>query len=187
MIDANQRPGGSKWVLLIRSFANSARSWLYFKLKAPWVKRNGRTRVSWDVDLWSPHKHIVLGDRVQLAPGCIIHCDAEIGNHVLFARDVALVGRDDHTFNTIGKPVWDSPRGDSFKVFVGDDVWLGHGVIVLAGCTIGSGSIIAAGSVVVKDVPPCSIVAGNPAKVIKERFEGEAKRHHLELIQKSHP
>lgn len=53
---------------------------------------------------------------------------------------------------------------------VGDDVWIGRGAIIMPGVNIGSGSIIATGSVVTKDVPPYSVVGGNPAKLIKQRF-----------------
>jgi virginiamycin A acetyltransferase len=53
---------------------------------------------------------------------------------------------------------------------IGNDVWVGHGVIVLAGVTVGDGAILAAGSIVTKDVEPYSIVAGNPAKLIRKRF-----------------
>jgi len=55
------------------------------------------------------------------------------------------------------------------SVEIGDCVWFGHRVIVTGNVTIGEGAIIAAGSVVCKDVPPCAIVGGNPAKVIKYR------------------
>ena len=51
-----------------------------------------------------------------------------------------------------------------------NDVWIGHGAIILPGLTVGNGSVIAAGSVVTKDVAPYSIVAGNPAKSIRNRF-----------------
>ena len=59
------------------------------------------------------------------------------------------------------------------NIIVEDDVWLGYGAIVLSGVTIGRGSIVAAGSVVTKDVPPYAIVAGNPAHIIKYRFGQE--------------
>jgi acetyltransferase-like isoleucine patch superfamily enzyme len=51
-----------------------------------------------------------------------------------------------------------------------NDVWIGHGVMLNAGCTVGTGAIVAGGSVVTRDVPPYAIVGGNPAKIIKMRF-----------------
>ncbi len=54
-------------------------------------------------------------------------------------------------------------------VIIGDDVWIGAGVIILPGCKIGNGVVVAAGSVVTKDIPDNVIVAGIPAKIIKER------------------
>jgi virginiamycin A acetyltransferase len=55
-------------------------------------------------------------------------------------------------------------------ITLGNDVWVGHGVIVLSGVTVGDGAILAAGSVVTKDVAPYSIVGGNPSKLIRKRF-----------------
>ena len=52
-------------------------------------------------------------------------------------------------------------------VSIGNDIWIGHGAIVLAGRSIGDGAVIAAGAVVTKDVPAGVIVAGNPAKVLR--------------------
>ena len=56
------------------------------------------------------------------------------------------------------------------RVNIGNDVWIGHGAIILPGLTVGNGAVVAAGSVVTKDVEPYSIVAGNPAKEIRKRF-----------------
>jgi acetyltransferase-like isoleucine patch superfamily enzyme len=61
-----------------------------------------------------------------------------------------------------------SSRGD---VTIGHDVWLGSGAIILSGVTIGHGAIVAAHAVVTKDVPPYAIVGGNPAKIIRHRFD----------------
>jgi phosphonate metabolism protein (transferase hexapeptide repeat family) len=61
----------------------------------------------------------------------------------------------------------------SHWVTIGHDVWIGHGAVVLAGRTIGTGSVIAAGAIVTKDVAPYTIVAGNPARLIRPRFPAE--------------
>ncbi|TAJ28778.1 chloramphenicol acetyltransferase [Bosea sp. (in: a-proteobacteria)] len=58
----------------------------------------------------------------------------------------------------------------SHAVTIGHDVWIGHGAIVLAGRSIGTGAVVAGGAVVTKDVAPYTIVAGNPARVIRRRF-----------------
>ena len=52
---------------------------------------------------------------------------------------------------------------------IGNDVWIGHGAHIMAGVTIGDGAIVASGAVVSKDVPPFAVVAGNPAKCIRQR------------------
>lgn len=57
------------------------------------------------------------------------------------------------------------------RVLIGNDVWIGRGAIVLSGVTVGHGAVIGAGSVVTKEVPPYAIVAGNPARLIRYRFD----------------
>ena len=181
---ANVRPGRSAWVLSIRRLANQIRTFLFFSLKARYVRRHGFVRIPWNVELWSPHRDIEFGNNVQFGPNCIVQCDIKIGNNVLLAHNVALIGKDDHRYDIPGVSIWDSGRGDHYKTFIGNDVWIGHGVIVLSGVKIGDGSIIAAGAIVTKDVPPCSIVAGNPAKVIKKRFpKDEEIQLHLHSIE----
>jgi acetyltransferase-like isoleucine patch superfamily enzyme len=68
------------------------------------------------------------------------------------------------------------------NIIIGHDVWIGHGVIVLGNVTIGNGAIIAAGSVVTKDVAPYTIVAGVPAKEIRKRFS-DAIIQEIEALQ----
>lgn len=59
----------------------------------------------------------------------------------------------------------------SHAVTIGNDVWIGHGVVILPGRTIGTGAIVGAGAIVTRDVAPYTIVAGNPARVIRRRFD----------------
>ncbi len=61
-------------------------------------------------------------------------------------------------------------KGD---IVVGSDVWLGVGALILSGVTVGHGAVVAAGAVVVKDVPPYAIVGGKPARILRMRFERE--------------
>jgi len=95
-----------------------------------------------------------------------------IGDYVMFASNVSIVGGD-HDFKVVGTPIRNTGRDEEKKVEVKKDAWLGHGAIILHGVTIGEGAIVAAGSVVTKDVPSYTIVGGNPAKKIKMRFTEE--------------
>lgn len=90
-----------------------------------------------------------------------------IGPYTRIADFVSI--RDaDHRFSVPGAPLRDQPV-EASPVVVGEDVWIGHGAAVLRGVTIGDGAIVAAGSVVTKDVPPYVVVGGVPARVIGER------------------
>ena len=166
----NVRPDRSHIMLIGRSVANAVRTWLYFTFKARWVKRLGFVRIPWTVQLWSPNHNITLGDRVQFGPYCDVQCDLEVGNSVLFAPRVAIIGRNDHQIDLPDTLIWDSPRGKDKKVRIGNDCWIGYGVIILSGVTIGDGAVVAAGAVVTKDVPPYTVVAGVPAKIVKVRY-----------------
>lgn len=67
------------------------------------------------------------------------------------------------------------------KVIIGNDVWIGKNVMIKQGVTIGSGSVIGMGSIVTKDIEPYSIVAGNPAKLIRKRFSDEIIENLLQI------
>jgi len=177
-----------RWRMRIRCVANMARTWLYLHLRTPWVVARGFVRIPWSVRLWSPHKHIVMGDRVQFGARCTVQTDTDIGDGVLIAANVAFVNRDDHCFEEPGVALWDAPRGDKFRVVIESDVWIGHGAIVLSGVTVGRGAVVGAGSVVTKDVAPYAVVAGNPARVLRMRFSSEEQAmHERSLLRCSAP
>lgn len=67
------------------------------------------------------------------------------------------------------------------RVTIGNDVWIGHGAIILPGTRIGTGAVVAAGAIVTKDVGDYEIVAGNPARVIRRRFSADIAAHLLEI------
>ncbi len=69
-------------------------------------------------------------------------------------------------------------KGD---VVIGSDVWIGHGSMILSGVTVGDGAVIGACSVVTKDVPPYAVVAGNPARVLRKRFDDQTIQKLLTL------
>lgn len=181
---SNTRPGRPIWLVRVRYELCKVRTWLFCKLKCPYLKVSGFVRIPWSVNIWSPHKKVRFGHNVQLGSGVIINCDIEIGSYVLIAKNVAFVGRDDHQFNIPGIAIWDCPRGDKYQSSVGDDVWIGHGAIILSGVNIGRGAIVSAGSIVTKNVPEYSIVGGNPAQVIRMRFTKEDREIHENGLQK---
>lgn len=179
----NVRPDRSPLVCAIRDVANTIRTWYWFNCKCPWMKRKGFIRLPYNTSIWAPHKDITFGNRVQLGENCIIACDIEFGNDILCAHNVAFTGKDDHTYTIAGTPMWDAPRGDSAKTYVGNDIWIGQGAIIMGGVRLGDGCIIASGAVVTKDVPPCEIWGGNPARKIKDRFiDEEQKLKHMKAI-----
>jgi acetyltransferase-like isoleucine patch superfamily enzyme len=110
-----------------------------------------------------------IGDGTAINESTIITCTEEvtIGNDCMIAPHVFILDVD-HEFGTKDLPMCKQGYNVA-PVFIGNDVWIGTHSIVTKGVTIGDGAIIAANSVVNKDVPSFSIVGGTPAKVLKSR------------------
>lgn len=131
---------------------------------------------------------IKIGERSYIANNTELICinEINIGNDVMISWDCTIYDNDSHAIK------WEERKDDVINMFydymnygyinenkdwsnikskpivIKDKVWIGFGVTILKGVTVGEGAIVAAKSVVTKDVPPYSIVAGNPAKVIKK-------------------
>ena len=138
--------------------------------------------------------HITIGDWSSIGVGTMIvaaGADVRIGNHVVISFNVTLYNTNSHALDYKErrhdvKQALDLMNGDSKSrdihwekiesrdIIIEDDVWIGFGATVLKGVTIGKGAIIGAKSVVTHDVEPFTVVAGNPAKVVKRiEFKGE--------------
>lgn len=108
-----------------------------------------------------------LGDRSSIGDFSHLQGEIVIGNDVMMAPRCALIA-DNHRFTDTTRPM-NTQGTEHDKIVIGNDVWLGYGVIVLPGVTVGDGAVCAAGAVITKDVEPYAIVGGNPAKTIRKR------------------
>lgn len=173
-----------------KSFLNKIRD-LYI-VKVRWKRHKLGKGFHAGRNVWFGSRNkIVIGCNCYLGRESQIGCDAKIGDNVMFGNRVALVGRYDHNYQQIGVPIrmashvrdpdykW---KGTDLEVRIDDDVWVGYGAIILSGVKLGQGSIIAAGSVVTRDVEPFSIYGGVPAKKIIDRFDSESDlKEHIRL------
>jgi acetyltransferase-like isoleucine patch superfamily enzyme len=107
-----------------------------------------------------PGAQVTLGHGYA-SPGLLLSCrDAiSIGDGAAIAEEVIIRDHDGHTISG-GRP-------DQLPITIGEHVWIGMRAMILKGVNIGAGAIIAAGAVVTRDVPPNTLVAGNPAKIIR--------------------
>lgn len=115
-----------------------------------------------------------IGNDSQLGADSRIGPCTVIGNDVVMGPEVVIMTTA-HAFEDPEKPIRRQGALPIQPVRIGNDVWIGTRVTIMPGLTLGDGCVIGAGSVVTRDVPPLAIVAGNPARVIRQRgdrFEG---------------
>lgn len=143
--------------------------------------------------LWAPNR-LLVGDNVYIGKFCTIECDGLIGNNVMVANNVGLIGRYDHDYKCIGKPIRQAPwignstyngPGKDMQIIIEDDAWIGYGSVILTGVRIARGAIVSAGAVVTKNVESYQIVAGNPAKQVGMRFTETDILAHEKILYES--
>lgn len=137
------------------------------------VRLSGQPQISFGHD----DPELVIGDGTFIGHACGFNAGKliRIGKHCLFATGVLVYDLDGHPLDAerrrAGEP---TPPEEIKPVIIGDDVWIGTGAVILKGVTIGDRAVIAARSVVTGDVQADSVVAGNPAKVIRQLSPGVA-------------
>lgn len=133
------------------------------------------------VDFDMPSGEVIIGHRSYIGASHIVcHSRIYIGNDVIISWGVTIVDHNSHSLS------WRKREGDVANwlngvkdwedvkvapVVVEDRVWIGFGAMILKGVTLGRGCVVAAGSVVTKDVPAMAIVGGNPARIIRQLDE----------------
>lgn len=170
----------SEWVFLAGVARSSARGHYRLRKLAKVGKRPvvlgkpvvdaSDLEVGDDFKVWSGHRltlisgwgRLRIGDRVFVNNGTVIIAVEEIiiGDDVAFATEVMVIDSDSHGVE--GRPHKQAP------IVIGDGCWLGARSIILPGVTLGKRVLVAAGAVVTRDVPDDCLVAGNPAKVVRQ-------------------
>ncbi|MFH2108108.1 MAG: acyltransferase [Chrysiogenia bacterium] len=115
-----------------------------------------------------PGATITIGKKTRIHGSCLhAYCSISIGQRCLIAANCQIIDGSGHalSFNNVEDRL--NTKGDCRPIIIEDDVWIGTNTIILPGVRIGKGSIIGAGSVLNKNIPPMAIVQGNPAKFIR--------------------
>ena len=109
---------------------------------------------------------LVIGENTLIGMGNVLIGPVTIGNNVILAQNIVMSGLN-HEYRDVNVPIREQ-NVTTAPIKIEDDCWIAANSVITAGVTIGKHSVVAAGSVVTKDVPAFTIVAGNPARVIKQ-------------------
>lgn len=119
---------------------------------------------------------ITIDANTNISMNCIIHSESSVhlGRNILIAAYCYIVGGGAHGYARTDIPIIQQ-ESVSRGIEMGDDIWLGAGVMILDGVTVGTGCVIGAGSLVSKSLPPWSVAAGSPARVARRRLSEEER------------
>jgi len=158
--------------------AGSRVNWIRLGARGGEVRIGSQSIVECRISFDSPNGRVSIGDRSYIGASALVcHTSIEIGNDVIISWGVTVVDhnshalewehrRDDITMWREGKKNWDGVKIG--PVVIEDKVWIGFGASILKGVRIGNGAVVGAQAVVTRDVAPFTIVAGNPARVVRE-------------------
>lgn len=150
------------------------------------LKRVGRNFVFDPLSTILNPEQIEIGDDVFIGERAHISAEVTIGSNVMFGPRPMIIGGD-HYFGVLGRSVrflHPLDRENAEPIKIEDEAWFGAGVIVLGNVTVGMGSVIGAGSVVSKSIPPYTVAVGNPCRPLKRIFSDEALVSHISELTK---
>ena len=111
---------------------------------------------------------LTIGDFSGVGIDCNVGGSVTIGDHVMMGPECVLLSHN-HRFDRLDIPMCQQGFSEEQPIHIGNDVWIGTRAIILPGVTVGDHSVVGAGAVVTKDVPPYAVVGGVPAKILKMR------------------
>jgi acetyltransferase-like isoleucine patch superfamily enzyme len=126
-------------------------------------------------------KDVRVGPHAYIGPNALICPGVQIGTYSMLGSRVSVVGRD-HRIDRPGIPIIFSGRPEPALTFIESDVWIGACCTLIAGVRVGRGAVVAAGAVVTRDIPPFAVVAGVPARLVRERFDEAGKSIHGDML-----
>lgn len=170
--------------LLTQIFSFPSRKWHRYKrereTKEKYIKYGNLTHI------WLKDKNISVGNftyGIPIISNYTENYKIEIGNFCCISNNVTFIIGGQHHMENVSQYAVMPQLKETFKIdysdhpakplIIGNDVWIGEGATIMQGVKIGDGAVIGTRSVVTKDVPPYAIVAGNPAKIIRYRFNDE--------------
>ncbi|GAB3143863.1 acyltransferase [Marisediminicola antarctica] len=140
-----------------------------------WIKAGGHLAVGREFVV-GPRARVArgasirAGSRVNIGSDFVTHDHVEIGNDVMISSSVSFIGND-HSFDELGMTIQDQKLLPRALVRLEGDNLIGFGTIILGNVTIGQGTIVGAGSLVTRDLPPNTVCVGRPARPIRNRAE----------------
>mgnify|MGYP000956399363 CR=1 FL=1 len=163
---------------MIRNIVSLSLSiWRVFKLRLQGIKIKTGVRIGKAVTIKSGEiesgVRIMPTSKIDIGKNFYVNCYSHLCGSIFIGDDVQLgpkvvIWSKNHVFSSLDIPINKQGHTDE-PIIIGNNVWIGASAVILPGVSVGEGSVVGAGSIVAKDIPPYSIAVGNPAKVIRSR------------------
>lgn len=155
----------SSYAPIIGKFSNAIRVFCVKRI----FKHTGHNITIDRLAYFGSGKDVVIGDYSGIGSQCKIPNNIVIGKYVMMGPEVYMISNN-HIYEDIHTPMCFQGKTNNALIIIGNDCWIGARAMIMSGRRIDDGCIIAANSIVTKDIEPYSIIGGNPARLIKKRI-----------------